>query len=64
YTYKIEDTGGTKVKLVFTDGPNKHTDNNGSTNGQSNGYWGSGDTLAVSEGQVIADVTPNCAIKQ
>ncbi|WP_276310677.1 Ig-like domain-containing protein [Bifidobacterium sp. SO1] len=64
YTYKIEDTGGAKVKLVFTDGPNKHTDNNGSTNGQSNGYWGSGDTLAVSEGQVIADVTPNCAIKQ
>lgn len=28
------------------------------------GYWGDGDTLAVTGGQSIADVTPNCVARQ
>ncbi|KFI49646.1 Ig-like domain-containing protein [Bifidobacterium biavatii] len=57
YSYKIADTNGAKVKVVFTDGSNNW-------DGYPNGYWGIGDTLAVSDGQVIADVTPNCIVKQ
>ncbi|KAB8288003.1 alpha-amylase [Bifidobacterium ramosum] len=62
YSVTIPDTGGAKVKTAFTNGSD--WDANGWTNGKGNGYWGTGDTLAVAAGQVIADVTPNCVAKE
>ena len=55
YRYTIADTKGSRVRVTFTDG--KSWDS-----AKGNGYWASGDSMAVSGGQVIADVTPNCAV--
>lgn len=62
YNATIPDTGGKNVKTAFTNGSD--WDANGWTNGKGNGYWGDGDTLAVTGGQSIADVTPNCVAGQ
>lgn len=62
YNATIPDTGGKNVKTAFTNGSD--WDANGWINGKGNGYWGDGDTLAVTGGQSIADVTPNCVARQ
>ena len=56
----VPDTKGARVKASFTNG--RDWDGNGKkADGSLNGYWASGDSMAVSGGQVIGDVTPNCA---
>lgn len=56
YRYTIPDAAGGQVRMAFTDG--KAWDNNSGKD-----YFASGDSVAVSGGQVITDVTPNCAVK-
>ena len=55
YRLTIPDTKGSRVAVTFTD--MKRLDNNANRN-----YVVSGGSMAVSGGQVIGDVTPNCAI--
>ena len=57
YRYTIPDTAGGQVRMAFTDGGSVW-DNNG---GQGKDYRVSGDSVAVAGGQMITDVTPNCA---
>ena len=58
YRYTIPDTAGGQVRMAFTDGGSVW-DNNG---GQGKDYRVSGDSVAVAGGQMITDVTPNCAV--
>ena len=58
----IPDTKGARVKVSFTNG--KDWDGNGWGGSSYNGYWASGDSMAVAGGQVIGDVTPNCTINK
>lgn len=55
YRLTIPDTKGLKVAVTFTD--MKRLDNNSNRN-----YVASGESVAVASGQLIADVTPNCAV--
>ena len=55
YRLTIPDTKGSRVAVTFTD--MKRLDNNANRN-----YVVSGGSMAVSGGQVIGDVTPNCAV--
>jgi len=57
YRYTIPDTAGGQVRMAFTDGGSAW-DNNG---GQGKDYRVSGGSVAVAGGQMITDVTPNCA---
>ena len=57
YRYTIPDTAGGQVRMAFTNGGSVW-DNNG---GQGKDYRVSGDSVAVAGGQMITDVTPNCA---
>ena len=57
YRYTIPDTAGGQVRMAFTDGGSVW-DNNG---GQGKDYRVSGGSVAVAGGQMITDVTPNCA---
>ena len=58
YRYTIPDTAGGQVRMAFTDGGSAW-DNNG---GQGKDYRVSGGSVAVAGGQMITDVTPNCAV--
>ena len=53
----VPDTAGGQVRMAFGNGST--WDNNGGKD-----YYASGDSVAVSGGQLVTDVTPNCAIKQ
>ncbi|MDB0632165.1 carbohydrate binding domain-containing protein, partial [Bifidobacterium adolescentis] len=58
YRYTIPDTAGGQVRMAFTNGGSVW-DNNG---GQGKDYRVSGGSVAVAGGQMITDVTPNCAV--
>ena len=55
YKLTVPDTKGAEVSIAFTNG--SKWDSNGGKN-----YIGAGDSMAVSGGQVVSDVTPNCTI--
>ena len=55
YSLTVPDTEGARVSIAFTNG--SKWDSNGGKN-----YIGAGDSMAVSGGQVVSDVTPNCTI--
>ena len=55
YKLTVPDTEGAKVSIAFTNG--SKWDSNGGKN-----YIAAGETMAVSGGQVVPDVTPNCAV--
>jgi alpha-amylase len=55
YSLTVPDTEGARVSIAFTNG--SMWDSNGGKN-----YIAAGDTMAVSGGQVVPDVTPNCAV--
>ena len=55
YSLTVPDTEGARVSFAFTNG--SRWDSNGGKN-----YIAAGDTMAVSGGQVVPDVTPNCTI--
>jgi len=60
YKAVVPAANGAQVKLVFeVDGT---WDSNGLVNGQHKGYFGAGDNLAVSNGGIIANVTPGCKV--
>ena len=60
YKAVVPAANGAQVKLVFeVDGV---WDSNGLVNGQHKGYFGAGDNLAVSNGTLIANVTPGCKV--
>ncbi len=60
YKAVVPAANGAQVKLVFeVDGT---WDSNGLVNGQHKGYFGAGDNLAVSNGTLIANVTPGCKV--
>ena len=57
YRLVIPDANGAKVSIAFTDG--KRWDLDGSSN-----YMAAGDSIAVADGELLTDVTPNCAVEQ
>lgn len=57
YRLVIPDANGAKVSIAFTDG--KRWDLDGSSN-----YMAAGDSIAVADGELLTDVTPNCAVGQ
>ena len=62
YSASVQASASAKLKLVFE--VNGVMDNNGMTNGVTNGYVGSGSTIAVSNGNVLTGVIPNCAVRK
>ncbi len=62
YSTSVQAPASAKLKLVFE--VNGVMDNNGVTNGVTNGYIGSGSTIAVSNGNVLSGVIPNCAVRK
>ena len=62
YSASVKASSSAKLKLVFEH--NGKMDNNGFANGASKGYIGSGSTIAVSNGNVISNVTPGCKVSK
>ncbi|WP_168769692.1 Ig-like domain-containing protein [Bifidobacterium pseudolongum] len=62
YSASVQAPASAKLKLVFE--VNGVMDNNGMTNGVTNGYVGSGSTIAVSNGNILTGVIPNCAVRK
>ena len=61
YRFTIPDTKGKAVKVSFTNGTS--WDGNGkAADGTLRGYWASGSSMAVANGQVIAGIMPGCAV--
>ena len=60
YSASVQASASAKLKLVFE--VNGVMDNNGMTNGVTNGYVGSGSTIAVSNGNVLTNVIPGCVV--
>ena len=60
YSASVQAPASAKLKLVFE--VNGVMDNNGVTNGVTNGYIGSGSTIAVSNGNILSGVVPNCKV--
>ncbi|RYQ08751.1 alpha-amylase [Bifidobacterium pseudolongum subsp. globosum] len=60
YSASVQAPSSAKIKTAFE--VNGVMDNNGVVNGVTVGYVGSGDSIAVSNGNVISDVTPGCKV--
>ena len=60
YSASVQAPASAKLKLVFE--VNGVMDNNGVTNGVTNGYIGSGSTIAVSNGNILSGVVPKCKV--
>ena len=60
YSASVQGPSSAKFKLAFE--VNGVMDNNGVVNGVTVGYVGSGSTIAVTNGNVISEVTPECKV--
>ncbi|WP_207215339.1 hypothetical protein, partial [Bifidobacterium pseudolongum] len=58
----VQAPSSAKIKTAFE--VNGVMDNNGVVNGVTVGYVGSGDSITVTQGNVLTGVIPNCKVQK